>query len=243
MTTLDRTARDDSPRDDSLREPGPAAPRGLDAEAATTANLRSGLAARLRVAYERGTDIAALALACHQSPAEVRELLRTTGVVLSAEEQAPVAPTPSEQLRRVRRPTPSRRLSRLHPKSDAPVVPPPAEAPPAPAAAATSAPLGILIGASPSYTEPPGQPESREPRRVPAQVVRVGRGTSLVVLPSWRTAIAVSVPTELLVRETGLRPEQLSGARLTVRMNPEALHDRELDLAEWRPEALGRRAR
>ncbi|WP_104816190.1 hypothetical protein [Kitasatospora sp. MMS16-BH015] len=257
MTTLDRTARDDSRGESSS-----ASSRGLDAEAVTAANLLSGLATRLRAAYERGADIDGLAVASHQSPAEVRELLRSAGVLLPPDDQDPQMPPALEQLRRVRRPTPSRRLSRLHPKGDGPegtaalagswpgttpatatVVTVTTQVAGAAdvADSAVSAPLGILIGASPSYTEPPGQPEQRAPRRVQAQVVRVGRGTSLVVLPSWRAAIAVSVPTELLLRETGLPSEQLPGARLTVRMNPEAMHDRELDLAEWRPEPAARR--
>ena len=101
-------------------------------------------------------------------------------------------------------------------------------------------PLGILIGGSPVQPEAVGRPEERTPVRVAAEPIRVGRGTSLVVLPSWRPAIAVSVPTEQLVLETGLTAEQLTGARLTVRMNPGALHDRELDLHGWEPGPHGR---
>ncbi|MFJ9773884.1 hypothetical protein ACIRVF_22025 [Kitasatospora sp. NPDC101157] len=100
-------------------------------------------------------------------------------------------------------------------------------------------PLGILIGGSPVQPEAVGRPEERTPVRVAAEPVRVGRGTSLVVLPSWRPAIAVSVSTEQLVEETGLTVEQLTGARLTVRMNPWALHDRELDLHGWEPGPTG----
>ncbi|MFD8707120.1 hypothetical protein ACFV1W_31790 [Kitasatospora sp. NPDC059648] len=100
-------------------------------------------------------------------------------------------------------------------------------------------PLGILIGGSPVQPEAVGRPEERTPVRVAAEPVRVGRGTSLVVLPSWRPAIAVSVSTEQLVEETGLAVEQLTGARLTVRMNPWALHDRELDLHGWEPGPTG----
>ncbi|WP_441246019.1 hypothetical protein [Kitasatospora sp. McL0602] len=242
MTSLDRTARDISPG-----EPSPAARHRVDAETATAANLLSGLAARLRAAYERGADINGLALASRQSAADVRELLRSAGAVVPADDQELPAAPALEQLRRARRPTPSRRLSRLHPRIEADGAAPAKKSqaqtltPVEPATAST--PLGILIGASPAYTEPAVQPEGRGPRRVPARVLRTGRGTSLVVLPSWRASIAVSVPTDLLLRETGLRQEQLGDARLTVRMNPEALHDRELDLAEWRSEALGRRAR
>ncbi|MDH6578787.1 hypothetical protein [Kitasatospora sp. MAP5-34] len=160
----------------------------------------------------------------------------------------------SQQPRPVRRPTPSRRLSRLHPRTEATPTDPPA--PSAPSAPATppeplptqpgarqpvppppsQTPMGILIGASPTYSEPPAQPEDRHPRRVPARVVRVGRGTSLVVLPSWRAAIAVSVPTDLLVRATGLSADRLAGAQLSALMNPDALHDRELDLHDWQSE-------
>ncbi|MFJ7247764.1 hypothetical protein ACIQWA_24455 [Kitasatospora sp. NPDC098652] len=94
-------------------------------------------------------------------------------------------------------------------------------------------PLGILIGGSPVRSDAVGRPEERTPVRVAAEPIRVGRGTTLVVLPSWRPAIAVSVSTEQLITETGLTAEQLVGARLTVRMNPWALHDRELDLHGW----------
>ncbi|GAA2156730.1 hypothetical protein GCM10009760_58030 [Kitasatospora kazusensis] len=159
-----------------------------------------------------------------------------------AQQTQPQQPQPPSQPRPVRRPTPSRRLSRLHPRAvpdpvgpSAPGESRPAQpdgrqpVPPLPA----QTPMGILIGASPSYSEPPAQPEDRQPRRVPARIVKVGRGTTLVVLPSWRAAIAVSVPTDLLVRATGLSADQLAGAHLTVLMNPEALHDRELDLHDW----------
>ncbi|MER7850813.1 hypothetical protein ABTZ03_43595 [Kitasatospora sp. NPDC096077] len=94
-------------------------------------------------------------------------------------------------------------------------------------------PLGILIGGSPVQPETVGRPEERTPVRVAAEPIRVGRGTSLVVLPSWRPAIAVSVSTEQLIADTGLTVEQLAATRLTVRMNPWALHDRELDLHGW----------
>jgi hypothetical protein len=99
-----------------------------------------------------------------------------------------------------------------------------------------SAPLGVLIGASPAYAEPPSALSSTGPHRVPVELVRLSPGTSLIVLPSWRAAIAVSVPTEQLLTETGLSFRDLPGARLTVLMNPDALHDRELDLRCWRTE-------
>ncbi|MGW6914624.1 hypothetical protein ACWGB8_12495 [Kitasatospora sp. NPDC054939] len=80
-----------------------------------------------------------------------------------------------------------------------------------------------------------------------AQLLRVGRGTSLVLLPSWRAAIAVSVPTEQLLEATGLDPDRLKGAQLSVLINPDALHDRELGLHGWRtgpaPRPYGRRGR
>ncbi|MFG2909439.1 hypothetical protein ACGF13_30800 [Kitasatospora sp. NPDC048286] len=100
-------------------------------------------------------------------------------------------------------------------------------------------PLGILIGGSPGPAEPLGRPEERAPVRVAARPIKVGRGTCLVVLPSWRPAIAVSVPTEQLLSATGLGSEQLVGARLTVLMNPAALHDRELELHGWEPAPAG----
>ncbi|KJS58041.1 hypothetical protein [Streptomyces rubellomurinus] len=104
-------------------------------------------------------------------------------------------------------------------------------------------PLGILISSGPGQPEAAGRPEERAPVRVAAHTVRVGRGTSLVVLPSWRPAIAVSVPTEQLLSATGLTVERLGTARLTVLMNPGALHDRELDLHGWEstPSGRGRR--
>ncbi|GAB7183085.1 hypothetical protein ATKI12_2916 [Kitasatospora sp. Ki12] len=168
-----------------------------------------------------------------------------------------------------RRPSPSRRLRRMHPQS-APsgqeataretAAPGPAgvgfpgaaewtgepagptgtvtdRVPDAPAAfdgaSPGEAPLGILIGGSPGQSEALGRPEERAPVRVAAEVIRAGRGTSLVVLPSWRPAIAVSVPTDQLLSATGLGSGRLVGARLTVLMNPGALHDRELELHGW----------
>ncbi|MFI9361618.1 hypothetical protein ACIG5E_11200 [Kitasatospora sp. NPDC053057] len=192
----------------------------------------------------------------------------------------PMRESTREEVRNLgwRRPSPSRRLRRMHPQADrtgqgataretAAADPTWAEprgagrpgeligatrvvadqAPPAAGADAWTVvgggaeesravpPLGILIGGSPVQPEAVGRPEERTPVRVAAEPIRVGRGTSLVVLPSWRPAIAVSVSTEQLVVETGLTVEQLTGARLTVLMNPWALHDRELDLHGWEP--------
>ncbi|MFD5437794.1 hypothetical protein ACFWJ4_37285 [Kitasatospora sp. NPDC127067] len=104
-------------------------------------------------------------------------------------------------------------------------------------------PLGILIGAGPGPTEALGRPEERAPVRVAARPIRVGRGTCLVVLPSWRPAIAVSVPTDQLLSSTGLAADQLVGAPLTVLMNPAALHDRELELHGWEPGPAARTRR
>ncbi|MFD7590949.1 hypothetical protein ACFV84_36530 [Kitasatospora sp. NPDC059811] len=113
----------------------------------------------------------------------------------------------------------------------------------APEAARAETPLGILIGGSPNQPEAVGRPEERAPVRVTAEPVRIGRGTSLIVLPSWRAAIAVSVPTEQLLSATGLAFEQLADAQLTVLMNPCALHDRELDLHGWESGPGGRARR
>ncbi|WP_406198662.1 hypothetical protein OH807_14970 [Kitasatospora sp. NBC_01560] len=109
--------------------------------------------------------------------------------------------------------------------------------------AATETPLGILIGASPNLPEPVGRPEERQPVRVAAELVRVGRGTVLVVLPAWRPSIAVSVPTEHLLHATGLGPDRLAEAQLSVLINPGALHDRELNLHGWQVGPAERGAR
>ncbi|MET8540095.1 hypothetical protein ABZW03_05495 [Kitasatospora sp. NPDC004799] len=111
---------------------------------------------------------------------------------------------------------------------------------PSAGAAWAEPPLGILIGGSSEPAEASGRPEERAPVRVVARAIRVGRGTCLVVLPSWRPAIAVSVSTDQLLSATGLGFEQLVGARLTVLMNPAALHDRELELHGWEPAPPGR---
>ncbi|MFJ2189675.1 hypothetical protein ACIOJE_17300 [Kitasatospora sp. NPDC087861] len=109
-----------------------------------------------------------------------------------------------------------------------------------PDVARAETPLGILIGGSPHQPEAVGRPEERAPVRVIAKPVRIGRGTSLIVLPAWRPAIAVSVPTEQLLSATGLAYERLADAQLTVLMNPCALHDRELDLHGWESGPAGR---
>ncbi|WP_146616445.1 hypothetical protein [Kitasatospora sp. SolWspMP-SS2h] len=105
-------------------------------------------------------------------------------------------------------------------------------------------PMGVLIGGSPGPVEGAG-PGGRGPdRRVAARLLRFGSGTCQVVLPEWRPAIAVSVPTEQLQRSTGLGPEELRSALLSVVINPEAVHDRELGLRDWQaelPAARGRR--
>ncbi|MFJ2579632.1 helix-turn-helix domain-containing protein [Kitasatospora aureofaciens] len=268
----------------------------------TTARLRAALAERLRIAYDQGRSINELAAACRRPASEVHALLNESaptgrasgwaehGGSAYAQPAGPVDGEPSvpvlravrEKLRSTatRRPSPSRRLRRMHPQAaatgqeaaeretavqnggaaqagavqdrtvrgagmrdaGAPSVPErvgytrtvtarqPSEDP---EAAPAETPLGILIGGSPHQAEAVGRPEERAPIRVAAEPVRIGRGTSLVVLPSWRPAIAVSVPTELLLSATGLSFEQLAGAQLTVLINPGALHDRELDLRGW----------
>ncbi|MFE9427694.1 hypothetical protein ACFYNO_32545 [Kitasatospora sp. NPDC006697] len=94
-------------------------------------------------------------------------------------------------------------------------------------------PLGVLIGGSRPSAPLGGRRAEDCRRRVAAELVKVGRGTTLVVLPAWRASIAVSVPTELLAGETGLSVEELAGTELTVVVNTEALHDRELRPAQW----------
>ncbi|MFB7672872.1 hypothetical protein ACFC26_15830 [Kitasatospora purpeofusca] len=190
------------------------------------------------------------------------------------ERTVPVLRAPQEEPRTAvsRRPSPSRRLRLLHPQTAAaPVRPDSARTAPAPAAgtpvvpgprtdgdrdasrprpaAAAEAPLGVLIGGTPQLPDTggrPGRAEERPAVRATAELLRLGRGTCLVVLPAWRPAIAVSVPTELLLSATGLAFEQLTEARLSVVINPGALHDRELELRDWRvgpPGRPGRRGR
>ncbi|MCX4752816.1 hypothetical protein [Kitasatospora purpeofusca] len=189
------------------------------------------------------------------------------------ERTAPVLRAAHEELRTgiSRRPSPSRRLRLLHPQTTAapvrpdsartgpaptagaPVLPGPRTAPgreaPRPEPAAAEPPLGVLIGGTPRLPEAggrPGRPEERPAVRATAELLRLGRGTCLVVLPVWRPAIAVSVPTEQLLSATGLAWEQLAEARLSVVINPAALHDRELELRDWQvgpPGRPGRRGR
>ncbi|MGW4382293.1 hypothetical protein [Kitasatospora sp. NPDC004531] len=105
--------------------------------------------------------------------------------------------------------------------------------------------MGVLIGGSPALIDSAGPGVARvAERRVAAQLLRFGPGTCQVVLPEWRPAIAVSVPTEQLQRSTGMNPEELRSALLSVVINPEAVHDRELGLRDWQaevPAARGRR--
>ncbi|MET8630364.1 hypothetical protein ABZW30_42810 [Kitasatospora sp. NPDC004669] len=297
----------------------------------TAARLRAAFADRLRAARAEGRSLTELAAACRRPVEEVRALLGEEAVEGPSEQdvpvgrtgpgfvrlQQPVAPTeanrPAPVLRSVReevrslgsrRPSPSRRLRRMHPQADrtgkeaaaretaatdpvgaeprgvgwvgelagatGPVadhMPPgaavetafgasfgaPAEASfgvssgagsdAGAGAARAQPPLGILIGGSPGQPEAVGRAEERTPVRVAAEPIRVGRGTSLVVLPSWRPAIAVSVSTEQLLAETGLTVGQLADAQLTVMMSPWALHDRELDLHGWEPGPAAGRGR
>ncbi|MFE7560739.1 hypothetical protein [Kitasatospora sp. NPDC057500] len=119
-------------------------------------------------------------------------------------------------------------------------------------AARGEAPLGVLIGGTPNLPETAGRPapagtsgrpEARPAVRTAAELVRLGRGTCLVVLPAWRPAIAVSVPTEHLLSATGLAYERLAGAQLSVVINPGALHDRELEPRDWQAGPPGRTGR
>ncbi|WP_035793759.1 hypothetical protein [Kitasatospora mediocidica] len=93
--------------------------------------------------------------------------------------------------------------------------------------------MGILIGSAQRAPEPPVRAGDQRRRRVAAQVIKVGSGTTLAVLPSWRSSIAVSVPTELLLEATGLTRQELPEAELTVLINMDALHDRELRMRDW----------
>ncbi|MEV7025091.1 hypothetical protein [Kitasatospora sp. NPDC093558] len=196
--------------------------------------------------------------------------LRQPAAPTAAEQSVPVLRAAREEPRTLatRRPSPSRRLRRMHPDA-APTGREAAERETAapegalprrstrgtgrtaaaangvagvaaarqpvggPVADPVETPLGILIGAGPHQPEAVGRPEERTPVRVTAEPVRIGRGTSLIVLPSWRPAIAVSVSTDQLLSATGLAFEQLAGVQLTVMINPGALHDRELDLHGW----------
>ncbi|MFE6865524.1 hypothetical protein ACFVFS_03125 [Kitasatospora sp. NPDC057692] len=199
-----------------------------------------------------------------QRPPAVQD--RTVPVLRAAQEELRTVvtrrPAPSRRLRRMHpqaggalrsdtaRPGPA-------PTADVPTVPGPrtdsdrtgADAQPV---AGPEAPLGVLIGGTPNPPEAagrpgsagvPGRPEERPAVRAAAELVRLGRGTCLVVLPAWRPAIAVSVPTEHLLSATGLAFERLAGAQLSVVINPAALHDRELELRDWQAGPPGRAGR
>ncbi|MBB4925607.1 hypothetical protein [Kitasatospora kifunensis] len=304
--------------------PSRAEPGRRDPGAATTANLRAGLASRLRSAYEQGADLDELATASHQSTAEVEQLLTLAGIDLAADRPRPPAalgrtrpdgtaldrteavpvqpdglpgelpadldeapgsaagaddgwrPSSARPRPRIRRPAPPRRLvlrpgsaERREPVNSAndaaaaaapgtPVAPDSAagtatddgttladaltlEAQRAAEAAeaaetsgsGTEAPLGILIGGPRPMPTSAGRLEAQRSRRVTAQLIRVGRGTTLAVLPSWRPSIAISIPTESLLNATGLSYEELGRAELTVLINADALHDRELRPRDW----------
>ncbi|WP_329487745.1 hypothetical protein OG618_14005 [Kitasatospora sp. NBC_01246] len=291
--------------------------RAVDANGQTAARLRAGLADRLRTAHGQGRSLAELAAACRRPVAEVRALLAealggteagttdeprtasTTGpeafVRLRApepteERSVPVLRAAQAELRTVlsKRPSPSRRLRRMHPEAPGPDRPleasgagaaapalllPPTTPDPLVGAAGPVAgageeadgnagnatagnatgggapggsaetPLGILIGGTPQLPEAVGRPEERRPVRVAAEPVRISPGTSLVVLPGWRPAIAVSVSTDQLLSATGLALDQLASAQLSVLINPGALHDRELDLHGWQVGPAGRAGR
>ncbi|WP_162824198.1 hypothetical protein [Peterkaempfera bronchialis] len=173
---------------------------------------RSRLAAELRSAYENGARVKDLAVVSHRAQSEVRRLLREAGAVLGGgARRRPVRwtlPAPGAGTRAAVGGAGTERAS----------------GPP-------------KLPRMPKLVEPPGLPDTPEPpvgrRRVPARVVRVGVETCFVVLPEWRAAIAVPVATEVLLTATGLPYGELSGAELTVLARLEALHDRELAVADW----------
>ncbi|MFF2351735.1 hypothetical protein ACFVVL_18375 [Kitasatospora sp. NPDC058115] len=197
-----------------------------------------------------------------QQPPPARD--RSVPVLRAAQEELRTVvtrrPAPSRRLRRMHpqaagAPRPSAVDAGPVPPADVPSVPGPRtgggdrSAPDARATGA-EAPLGVLIGGTPQLPEAAGGPGPAGPNgrcaerpavRATAELVRLGRGTCLVVLPAWRPAIAVSVPTEHLLNATGLAYERLAGARLSVVINPDALHDRELEPRDWRAGAPGRR--
>ncbi|WP_405013235.1 hypothetical protein [Kitasatospora sp. NBC_01539] len=158
-----------------------------------------------------------------------------TDTAAGPDEPGPEDGTTARHVRRVRRPTPSRRLRRFHPRQ---ADRPDGRRTPGLAAgqSATGAddgpPLGILIGGSAQAAVA----ASGRAVRVAARLVRRRSGTCLVVLPSWREAIAVAVPTEQLLTSTGLHADELADALLSVVINPDALHDRDLRLHGWRVE-------
>ncbi|MEU6234856.1 hypothetical protein [Kitasatospora sp. NPDC047058] len=296
-------------RDDSVPRPrdgGSGEGAGGGAEAGQTAALiRAGLAARLRTAYGEGRSLVELAAARRRPVTEIHTLLAEgagaeasrrsgSGGVIRLQPPAasaggrsvPVLRAVQQELRtaRSKRPSPSRRLRRMHPEvtageptgdqvwTAAASIPSPAavgepsvvavtpeDSAPGEAVlrdaasgggslrdaasaggavgvaadAGAETPLGILIGGTPNLPEAVGRPEEREPVRVTAELVRIGRGTVLVVLPAWRPAIAVSVPTDHLLHATGIGYDRLGDIALSVLINPGALHDRELDLHGW----------
>lgn len=273
----------------------------FDESGQTTARIRAGLADRLRTAHGQGRSLADLAAACRRPVAEIRALLAeglagaeagspaasesapASGLepfvrlqTPAGERTVPVLRAAQAELRTVlsKRPSPSRRLRRMHPGATGPdrpqgspgteVAPSALVLPPLtsrgsqasdplvdtvePAAGDgtggnAETPLGILIGGTPHLPEAVSRPDERQPVRVAAEPVRIGRGTSLVVLPAWRPAIAVSVSTDQLLSATGLTVDRLADAQLSVLINPGALHDRELDLHGWRSGPAGRAGR
>ncbi|MFE0461682.1 hypothetical protein ACFW1A_20765 [Kitasatospora sp. NPDC058965] len=251
-----------------------------DAGAATTARLLTGLASRLRAAYEQGAQLDDLAVASHQSVAEVRELLTLAGADPSAAAQPGGVPLPhpgtadavpsevpapvaddwvssiGRPRPRIRRQAPARRMRATGtgsgvagiggvavpavPVSPAPVAEPAERAaapftaaPPSAEAIRPEAPLGVLIGSPRPAVVTTGRVEEQTNRRVSVQLIKVGQGTTLAILPAWRSSIAISVPTELLLSATGLGREELRQAELTVVVNVDALHDRELRPRDW----------
>ncbi|MFB6893727.1 hypothetical protein ACFCX4_30920 [Kitasatospora sp. NPDC056327] len=247
--------------------PGGSVPRPRGAAAGPEGEPREGSGA----GADRGNGGTAEGFVRLQQPPAVRD------------RDIPVLRAAQEELRSVvtRRPSPSRRLRRMHPQAAGAPRPDAARAGQVPAADAASAPgprtvderggertgersgggeraggaargddggagqrppgaeapLGVLIGGTSA------RPEEHAAVRATAELLRLGRGTCLVVLPAWRPAIAVSVPTEHLLSATGLAYERLAEARLSVVINPGALHDRELELRDWQAGPTGRSGR
>ncbi|MDY0816679.1 hypothetical protein [Kitasatospora purpeofusca] len=292
MTTLDRTAADPTPAAPPVPSaPDAAAPvdgvtrcsitaAGTDRRTGGTAGvLLGGSVPRPRDGdADGGSEASDSSLAAEEAePGRSGRTGETGGSSPAGQERTvPVLRAAREEPRTTvsRRPSPSRRLRLLHPRTaasaarsdgprtgpapatGAPVVPGPRtdddRGATRPGAATAEPPLGVLIGGTPHLPDAggrpgwPGRPEERPAVRAAAELLRLGRGTCLVVLPVWRPAIAVSVPTEQLLSATGLAYEQLAEARLSVVINPDALHDRELELRDWQvgpPGRPGRRGR
>ncbi|MFE4602530.1 hypothetical protein ACFRKE_16925, partial [Kitasatospora indigofera] len=83
--------RSGGPQDDGATGRGATSgPRDTTAE-----NLRTGLGARLRTAYEQGATLADLAVACRRTTGETRSLLLAAGADLSRRAQLPAGGAPA----------------------------------------------------------------------------------------------------------------------------------------------------